>query len=310
MSNPDPSIVRETTEEIDDPGFNSVTAHVGDRVDIAAPSTRFPEDSEGSDSDPNIAHRRRLRKVKAIERRLSAREGLKWYEIAGSYLDHDRADLIRERSGMPAGFELAMPSAEDRAHKPPMGYHTFYLDQVDMGLRFPVPQTIQQFCKCYGVSPSQLLPNSYAILLSLGVLLKYFGLKIRIAFLGKIVHVKKVGPGRFFVNPRPEYQFLAGHPSSHKGWPNRFFFVQAPTNYPWTCDMAWVDNLPSRAPPNNQLSQQETNFLATMSVVCFRTTNLVKDDVLCRFGFCKKGVQIDGDLGRVGGTFIDIDVIT
>lgn len=37
-----------------------------------------------------------------------------------------------------------------------------------------------------------------------------------------------------------------------------------------------------------------------MSVLCYRTTSLVKDDMLCHFGFCQKGVQIEGDLGRVG----------
>lgn len=101
-----------------------------------------------------------------------------------------------------------------------------------MGLRFPIPQTIQQFCKCYSISPSQLLPNSYAILLSLGVLIKYFGLKICIGLLRKIVHVKRVGPGRFYVNPKPEYQFLGGHPSSHKGWPNRFSLSKLPSTIP------------------------------------------------------------------------------
>lgn len=144
----------------------------------------------------------------------------------------------RERSGMPAGFELAMPGAEDRAHKPSEGYYTFYTDRVDMGLRFSIPQTIQQFGKFFSVSPSQILPNPYAILLSLGVLLKYFGLNICIGRLRRIVQVKKVGLGRFYVNPRPEFQFLGGHPSSHKGWPNRFFFARAPITETWTCDMS------------------------------------------------------------------------
>lgn len=300
MSNPDPSIVQATAEEIDALELEKALVSVEERTSVADPSVSSPVSDGDSDSDPNIVHRRRLRRVKIVEKHLNAQEGLKWYEIAGSYIDHNKADLIRERSGMPVGFELAMPSAEDRAHAPPEGYHTFYLDQIDMGLRFPVPQTIQQFCSCYGISPSQLLPNSYAILLSLGVLIKYFGLKIRIGLLGRLVHVKKVGPGRFYVNLRPEYHFLGGHPSSHKGWPNRYFFVQAPIDRPWTCDMSWVDSLPRRAPPKYEFSQRETNFLATLSALCYRTTNLVKDDVLCHFGFCKKGVLIEGDLGRIG----------
>lgn len=64
MSNPDPNLVDALAEEIDDPGFNRVSTHVGERVDIAAPSVSFPGESEESGYDPNIAHRRRLRKVR------------------------------------------------------------------------------------------------------------------------------------------------------------------------------------------------------------------------------------------------------
>lgn len=44
------------------------------------------------------------------------------------------------------------------------------------------------------------------------------------------------------------------------------------------------------------------NFLATMYVLCYRTTSLIKDDVLCYFGFCQKGVQLEGKIGRAGNT--------
>lgn len=169
MSNPDHSIVQETAEEIDASDHEGVMVSVEERVDIAEPSISSEEEDLSVDS--NTAHRNRLRVVRAVEKQLSKREGLKWYEIAGSHLDHGKADLIRERSGMPNGFDMAMPDAEARAHTPPEGYHTFYTDQIDMGLRFPIPQTIQQFCQYFSISPSQLLLKSYAILLSLGVLL-------------------------------------------------------------------------------------------------------------------------------------------
>lgn len=123
MSNPDPNIVQEMAEEIDALDFGGgAIIPIGERVDVSDPTVSTP-DEEYLGSDPSSAHRRRLRVVKVVEERLSKTEGLKWYEIVGSYLDHGKADLIRERSGMPAGFDLAMPSAEDRAHKPSEGYH-------------------------------------------------------------------------------------------------------------------------------------------------------------------------------------------
>lgn len=69
-----------------------------------------------------------------MEKLLKRKEGLKWYEVTGSYLNHNMADIIRKGLGISAGYDLAMLEAEDRAHKPPPGYHTFYTDQIDMGL--------------------------------------------------------------------------------------------------------------------------------------------------------------------------------
>ncbi|KZV51402.1 hypothetical protein F511_20566 [Dorcoceras hygrometricum] len=65
-------------------------------------------------------------------------------------------------------YEIVIPVAENRAHLPPEGYHTFYLNQLEMGLRFPVPRFIQTLCDHFKVSPSQLTPNSYSSLLALG----------------------------------------------------------------------------------------------------------------------------------------------
>lgn len=92
-----------------------------DRVDVAGPSVSSSEDEGVLEYNPSAVHKRRLKRVKAIEKRLNQRDGLNSYEIAGSFLDHSKADLIRERSDMPVGFALAMLEAEDRAHEPPKG---------------------------------------------------------------------------------------------------------------------------------------------------------------------------------------------
>lgn len=78
-------------EEIDAPEFEWAVVHIGEMVDIADPSVRSPETDGDSDSDPSSIHWRRLRMVKAVEKHLKKKEGLKWYEIAGSYLDHGKA---------------------------------------------------------------------------------------------------------------------------------------------------------------------------------------------------------------------------
>lgn len=77
-----------------------------------------------------------------------------------------------------------------------------------MGLRFLIPEAIQDLCQYYGISPSQLLPNSYATLLSLGVLLKHFGLVVSVSLYLRLIFVKKIGPGRFYISPKTEHKFL------------------------------------------------------------------------------------------------------
>lgn len=128
-------------------------------VDIANPNARSSGSEGGSGSDQDSPHRRMLKIVKSIEKRLKRMGVLKLYEVFGSYLDHIKGDLIRERSVMPTDCDLAMPKAEDQAHFPHYGYHTFYTDQLDMGHRFSVTQTIQKICKYYGIFPNQ--PNFF-----------------------------------------------------------------------------------------------------------------------------------------------------
>lgn len=126
------------------------STHLAGRVDILdvdRTSTAFPDAStsiseESSGSDMDSLHRRRLRDVKALDQSLKDREDLMWYEVVGSYLNHNLMDTIRESSGLLEGYDKDMPSAADRAHVPPEGYHTFYTDQIDMGLRFPIPKLI------------------------------------------------------------------------------------------------------------------------------------------------------------------------
>lgn len=115
MSSPDPSIVQELAKEADAQEFEEAGVHSAERVDIDDPTVSSSGSKEFSDSEPTSSHRRRLRTVRSMEKRLRKKESLKWHELVGSYLDHSKGDLIRERLGMPTGNDLAMHSAEDRA---------------------------------------------------------------------------------------------------------------------------------------------------------------------------------------------------
>ncbi|KZV24778.1 hypothetical protein F511_34207 [Dorcoceras hygrometricum] len=75
-------------------------------------------------------------------------------------------------------FEVVLPGPEEMAHRPPPGFHTFYINQLEMGLRFPIRRFISYLCQHIKVSPSQLAPNSYSFLLALAILLSYYNIPL------------------------------------------------------------------------------------------------------------------------------------
>ncbi|KZV48501.1 hypothetical protein F511_08400 [Dorcoceras hygrometricum] len=96
-----------------------------------------------------------------------------WYEEKSSNLKISDIAIIKEKGGTMGKFEVVLPHPDERAHRPPPDFHTFYMNQIEMGLRFPIPRFIAALCHYIKISPSQLAPNSYSFLLALAVLLSY-----------------------------------------------------------------------------------------------------------------------------------------
>ncbi|XP_073310924.1 uncharacterized protein [Primulina huaijiensis] len=76
---------------------------------------------------------------------------------------------------------------------------------------------------------------------------------------------------------------------------NRYFDIEFEP-LPWHCDMVWADQLTLRNPPAPRRVIDLTRFLANTSEKCFDVKSLIQDDLLCRFRFCKKGVEVEGDI--------------
>ncbi|KZV23871.1 hypothetical protein F511_30543 [Dorcoceras hygrometricum] len=79
-----------------------------------------------------------------------------WYEEKSSNLRSSDISFIKEKGGMFDKFEVVLPGPEERAHRPPRGFHTFYINQLEMGLWFPLPRFIAALCQHIKISPSQL----------------------------------------------------------------------------------------------------------------------------------------------------------
>ncbi|KZV43178.1 hypothetical protein F511_23654 [Dorcoceras hygrometricum] len=260
-------------------------------------------ESEDTSSPPSKASRKRLLAgINADEARLTA-EGRPWYEVRASLLQESDKATIKDLSGMSDHYEIVIPVAEDRAHLPPEGYHTFYLNQLEMGLRFPVPRFIQTLCDHFKVSPIQLTPNSYSSLLALGILLRFHQAPLSLHLIYSLTQIRQQDVGKFFIRFRPEFGFIKGNPTFHKGWMNRYFFLHrnAQAGVAWHCNMSWSEKPTRRAPPLPAQEYDPSSFLDSMSVRCFNAQDLIREDLLCYFGFSRKGVVVEGDLGTTKG---------
>ncbi|KZV52865.1 hypothetical protein F511_34091 [Dorcoceras hygrometricum] len=262
---------------------------------LGSPSSSGAVDT--SNPPVKASRRKLLARINAEEAILSA-EGSPWYEVKASLLQESDKALIRDLSGMSDQYEILIPLPKDRDHLPPEGYHTFYINQLEMGLRFPVPGFIQNLCDHLKVSPSQLTPNSYSSLLALGVLLKFYQAPLSLHLICKLTQIRQQDVGKFFICLKPVFGFIKGNPSSHKGWMSRCFFLRRNVRegIAWYCDMSWSEKPTKRILPPPAQECDPTPFLKVACAKCFNAHDLVRDDLLCHFGFSRKGVVVEGDL--------------
>ncbi|KZV54013.1 hypothetical protein F511_40648 [Dorcoceras hygrometricum] len=63
-----------------------------------------------------------------------------WYEEKSSNLKISDIAIIKKKGGTMGKFEVVLPHPDERAHRPPPSFHTFYVNQIEMCLRFPIPR--------------------------------------------------------------------------------------------------------------------------------------------------------------------------
>ncbi|KZV52604.1 hypothetical protein F511_25856 [Dorcoceras hygrometricum] len=204
-----------------------------------------------------------------------------WYEEKASTLRLSDIPIIKDKGGMMGKFEVVIPHPDERAHRPPPGFHTFYMNQIEMGLRFPIPRFIAAFCRHIALSPSQLAPNSYSFLLALAVLLNYHGLPLIPYVLMQLVQIKRLGPGKFYLSHKGDHSFIKGNPSSHKGWMSRFFYAKCDVmRDPWRCEMHWRDSAVTIVPRTPDRAPSLTPFLEAMDGKSYSAPKLIREHLL------------------------------
>ncbi|KZV50391.1 hypothetical protein F511_33782 [Dorcoceras hygrometricum] len=116
MSSPDSNLVRMLAESID----HSPPPEASNRVD----DTPSLEDN----------YRARILRIDQDEARLTAQD-CTWYEIKASTLRQSDISYVKDKARITSLYEVVIPPIHARAHRPPVGFHTFYINQIDRGLR-------------------------------------------------------------------------------------------------------------------------------------------------------------------------------
>jgi hypothetical protein len=148
--------------------------------------------------------------------------------IASTVTEADLA-VLRVKYQIPASVHLRVPGPNERANAPRFDELSLYVADFEAGLRLPFHPCIREVLWFLGLSPGQLLPNAWRILVSCSVLWAAATEdKARLtpeAFL-YCHQVSMAAQGWWYFSRRDNTApAIEGLPSANKRWKDKFFFL-------------------------------------------------------------------------------------
>lgn len=122
-----------------------------------------------------------------------------------SVLDKSDIQEIARNYFFPENLRLVVPGPDDRACSPPVGFTTVYEDCLKFGLRFPLPLLYAELLADFGISLSQLMPNSFRHLSALCVHTIRCGFRPSLYLIRRFFQIKN-SEGWFYLSPRPGFK--------------------------------------------------------------------------------------------------------
>ncbi|KAK0571946.1 hypothetical protein LWI29_023847 [Acer saccharum] len=154
-----------------------------------------------------------------------------------SVITEENLDSIRTIYGILEDVELCAPNEHERADWDIPEWTCFYEYTLRLGFRFSVPQLVRRMLVYYDLAPSQLMLNTWRILLSLGVLCERRNIKFGLGCLLHNYYLKEhVGDqGRYILIPRDKKNALIIDTTTiDRNWKDTFFFAKGPpVDDPW-----------------------------------------------------------------------------
>ncbi|KAH0862826.1 hypothetical protein HID58_080037 [Brassica napus] len=196
----------------------------------------------------------------------------------------------RSRYSLPSSVVLRVPTPEEHASSYIPGEISVYEAFFDSGLRRMIPALIAGLCNLFEISPSQLNPLSWRILIAIQNLgdLEYISLGINEVIFAYHLAPLNGGEGRFHLRPRSGLLIVEELPKSdrkgpvlNKKWQERYAFMVFPgSSHRWNF-IAGSHHAPSEGEKDVLRARQlpadrrQVNFLVSETVL--RRSSLWRD---------------------------------
>ena len=219
----------------DDDGVDSRSHNVYRRVTIEDPST------------PVSINARGMLEQGAVYAIASAVDHPEYIEVPEAstsgrplgILNDSPASLVTERMlpgirtmyGIPNDVELRASREHKRADWDIPGWTCLYEYTFRLGFRFPIPQLVRRMLLYYDLAPGQLMPNTWRILLGLGILCERNGVQFGLGCLLHNYYLKEhlTDTGRYSLVPRSKKtELIIDTKSNDRNWKDTFFFAKGP----------------------------------------------------------------------------------
>ncbi|KAK0592937.1 hypothetical protein LWI29_028019 [Acer saccharum] len=144
---------------------------------------------------------------------------------------------IRTMYGIPRDVELRAPREYERADWDIPGWTCLYEYTFRLGFRFLIPQLVRRMLVYYELAPGQLMPNTWRILLGLGILCERNGVQFGLGCLLHNYYLKEhlTDTGRYsLVSRNKKRDLIIDTKTNDRNWKDTFFFTKGPpVDGPW-----------------------------------------------------------------------------
>jgi hypothetical protein len=185
--------------------------------------------------------------------------------FASSLCTQAEVDALCEKHGVPREFG-ATPAGDRRAcTPPPPGSVCVYAHALETGLRFPLHPFFSEVLSHFGVSPGQLTPNGWRVLVGFVVLCHTTDVPPSLAVFRHFFSLRRKG-WYFFRCKQGVGALFTGikGPKSGKKWKRGFFFLSSPV--PWSCPVRWYQEPPCKISTKCPvLSSQDNKSVAKLA---------------------------------------------